>query len=80
MILGDATGELGPIKNYKDGDGVSRYHNSWYADLSCFISSSTPWFHRGGNYFDGIIAGQFDFNGYTGEVHNVYSSRIVLSP
>ena len=48
-ILGDATGEMGPFKNYLDGDNNLRWHNSWYADNSDFVDSSYPWFFRGGN-------------------------------
>ena len=79
-ILGDATGELGPFINYKDGDGTASYHNKWYSDYSYFVVSSSPWFSRGGNCKDGALAGQFYFNGYTGESHSYIGSRLVLSP
>ena len=79
-ILGDATGEMGQFKSYLDSDNSSRYHNSWYADLSNFVESSRPWFIRGGNYDYGILAGQFYFARYPGAVYNHIGSRLVLSP
>ncbi len=62
MILGDATGEMGPFINYEDGDNKPRLHNSWYDDFSNFAEASYPWIHRGGHFNDGNIAGQFVFN------------------
>ena len=79
-ILGDATGEMGPFKSYLDGDNDSRYHNSWYGDISYFIESSYPWFHRGGRYDHGVLAGQFYFFRYNGNVSPDVSFRLVLSP
>ena len=79
-ILGDATGEMGPFKQYLDGDNASRYHSSWYGDSSYFVDFSNPWFVRGGHYTYGVVAGAFAFNGYTGGT-NVYGGyRIVLTP
>ena len=80
MILGDATGEMGPFKNYLDGDNNSRWHNSWYGDNSDFVDSSNPWFHRGGSYYNGVLAGQFYFGRDTGGVYSYIGFRIVLSP
>src|SRR5574344_1710141 len=37
-ILGDATGEMGPITSY---------HSSWYQDFAGFVNSSYSWFVRG---------------------------------
>ena len=74
-ILGDATGEMGPIQNYD-----SAYHNSWYADTSHFVDSSATWFDRGGYYSAGVTAGQFDFNRYTGGSHSAVGFRLVLTP
>lgn len=78
-ILGDATGEMGPFINYKDGDGTNRYHNRWYADNSHFVYSSDPWFSRGGNYYAGVLAGQFNFTRYTGGTYSHIASRLVLA-
>ena len=79
-ILGDATGEMGPFKNYKDDDGISRPHNSWYADNSYFVDSSNPWFNRGGSHDFGVLAGQFTFDRYTGAVYTSFGFRLVLTP
>ena len=79
-ILGDATGEMGPFKSYLDGDNNSRYHNSWYADVSYFVESSNPWFSRGGYYVNGGLAGQFYFSRGTGAVNTNVGSRLVLAP
>ncbi|MDD3452669.1 MAG: prepilin-type N-terminal cleavage/methylation domain-containing protein [Bacilli bacterium] len=78
-ILGDATGEIGPFYSYADGDGSTRYHNSWYADYSYFVESSYPWFNRGGGYYSGVLAGQFNFSRNTGAVYTSVGSRLVLA-
>ena len=80
MILGDATGEMGPFSNYADSDKIKRYHNNWYADLSSFVDSTHPWFHRGGGFSNGIVSGQFDFDRGNGVAHENPGFRIVLSP
>ena len=79
-ILGDATGEMGPFWTYNDGDGSSRYHNSWYGDHSSFVESSYPWFTRGGYYGSGVLAGTFGFIRNTGGVNANIGSRLVLAP
>ena len=79
-ILGDATGEMGPFKNYLDGDNTSRYHSSWYGDHSYFVDSTYPWFDRGGRYTYGVLTGAFYFNRFTGETDTSVSYRIVLTP
>jgi len=60
--LGDATGETA----------------GWYGDHAYFVTSSGPWFHRGGDYSYGTIAGAFYFNSYTGEAYAYYSFRPLL--
>ena len=80
MILGDATGEMGPFKYFKDGDNSERYHNSWYGDNSHFVEFSYPWFGRGGYYTSGVLAGRFAFYSYTGGVYTYIGSRLVLAP
>ena len=79
-VLGDATGEMGPFKSYLDGDNIARWHNGWYGDNSHFIDSSSPWFSRGGYYYHGALAGQFDFGRDTGGVNINLGFRIVLAP
>ncbi len=71
-ILGDATGELGPFAL------ETRWHSSWYGDLSEFVDS-TPWFHRGGHHGSCVLAGQFHFERATGANANYLSFRVVLS-
>ena len=78
-ILGDATGEMGPFKNYADGDGNSRYHNSWYASGSNSVDSSYPWFIRGGRCQFGVLSGQFYFDRYSGGTSSTVSFHITLS-
>lgn len=74
-ILGDATGELGPI---------SAISNTWYGQYAYFIvwtSSSTfqnPWFRRGGANFAGQYANIFSFNNHGGAWSSSTSSRTVL--
>ena len=78
-ILGDATGEMGPFKQYLDGDNNSRYHSSWYGDHSYFVDSSYPWFSRGGHYTYGVLSGAFYFGRYTGGAYSYGGFRLVLS-
>ena len=77
--LGDATGEMGPFYYYYDKDKNRRSHNAWYADLSYFVDSTTPWFYRGGAQYYGALAGQFDFNRDTGGVNISIGSRLILA-
>ncbi|HPZ24086.1 MAG TPA: hypothetical protein PLC25_04535, partial [Bacilli bacterium] len=70
-ILGDATGENGPITSYR---------SSWYQDYANFVNSSGPWFLRGGYCGATDYAGVFYFNVYTGDASGYYGSRLVLVP
>ncbi len=70
-ILGDATGEMGPIN-----DSIS----SWYQDYSAFIENSGSWFVRGGAYIYNTYAGSFYFSGDNGAGGSAAGSRMVLSP
>ena len=76
-ILGDATGEIGPFYNYYDSD-TTRYHNSWYADYAEFLDKDRPWFTRGGDFRDGLLAGPFRFVRSSGIKKEYYGSRVVL--
>lgn len=80
MILGDATGELGPFSEYRDSDNEIRAHNSWYNNNSHFVGDSGPWFARGGKMNDGFLAGQFQFFRGSGVGSGTFTFRIVLSP
>jgi len=70
-ILGDATGEMGPMSSHK---------SSWYQDYANFVNSSGPWFLRGGSCGATDYAGVFYFNVYTGDASGYYGSRLVLVP
>ena len=61
--LGDATGETA----------------GWYSDATKFISSSSPWFLRGGDCSSGSVAGVFSFRSYNGGSYIPYGFRVVLS-
>ena len=78
-ILGDATGEMGPFYYYQESNGNSYFHNSWYADYSYFIYSSSPWFGRGGGYHNDVLAGQFYFFPCTGGAGSHIGLRLVLT-
>ncbi len=79
-ILGDATGEMGNFYSYKENDGSFFNHGSWYNSNSSFVDSSVPWFHRGGDFYNGVLAGQFNFSRSTGNAYSHASFRIVLTP
>ena len=52
---------------------------SWYGDTASFVSSSNPWFGRGGLSYNGASAGAFDFsNNDGGDAHSSFSWRSVL--
>ena len=77
-ILGDATGEMGPFYYYQHNNNYYS-HNGWYANNSNFASASYPWFHRGGVFDDGVLAGQFDFSYDNGAISNTFGFRLVLT-
>ncbi len=78
-ILGDATGEMGPLYYYQDTDSKTRIHNNWYDDNSNFADSSYPWFGRGGTSDNGVLAGQFGFIYITGGAGSSIGLRLVLA-
>ena len=61
--LGDATGETA----------------GWYSDYAGFVSSSRPWFIRGGDCYDGGNAGVFYFGYSAGAGSSGDGFRVVLS-
>ena len=79
-ILGDATGEMGPFGSEKDPDGGTRNKSSWYKDYAYLVSSSTPWFARGGAWVNGIISGAFSTGFGPGYISDDKVFRIVLTP
>ena len=70
-ILGDATGEMGPITSYR---------SSWYQDDAYFINTTYPWVCRGGYYNNLSESGIFSFAYDTGTNDGIVSSRMVLLP
>ena len=78
--LGDATGEMGPFGREKDPDGTTRQKSSWYGDYASFVSSSYPWFDRGGDWKYGTESGIFAFGSASGAVSTYLSFRIILTP
>ena len=65
--LGDATGEV-----------VSSSYTAWNNDNAYFVSSSGPWFLRGGGYSTGSGAGVFGFITYSGSAVSYGSARAAL--
>ena len=61
--LGDATGETA----------------GWYGDSALFISSSSPWFGRGGYHSEKYYAGMFNFGSGAGGDYINPGFRVVLS-
>jgi len=71
-ILGDATGEMGPFATNSQG--------SWHGDSANFVSSTYPWFARGGSYGSYTRGGIFCFSMDNGKIHIARSARLVLAP
>ena len=65
--LGDATGEV-----------VVSSGTAWNNDYAYFVSSSYPWFPRGGYYSVGSIAGVFSFSVSNGVSYGYASARAAL--
>ena len=78
-VLGDATGELGPFYSYKERNGSYYFHSTWGADNGYFVSASSPWFLRGGDYSLGAIAGSFASSSLAGSAYSGLSFRLVLA-
>ena len=66
------------ISNGKLGD-ATKETKGWNNDYAIFVSSSLPWFRRGGYYNDGSDAGVFSFSNGNGDANSRYSFRVVLS-
>ena len=54
--------------------------NSWYSDFSTFVNTSSPYFIRGGFYFNGKSAGAFSTSAMSGEPNGANGFRVVLCP
>ena len=71
-ILGDATGEMGPV----DID----YLSSWHHDYIKFIAKNGSWFRRGGRETTSYKSGLFTTNNTSGPVSESNGFRLVLAP
>ena len=71
---------MGLFYSYADKDGLVRYHNNWYDDPSHFVDYNNPWFARGGNHDNGVLAGQFYFARTPGDFYIQGGFRLVLTP
>ena len=54
--------------------------SGWYGDTADFVSTSYPWFLRGGYYVDTSNAGMFHFSNGYGSSSGYRSFRVVLAP
>ena len=52
---------------------------NWYSDIPGFVNMNSPWFIRGGIYYNGASAGVFSFDNSTGDSFSGDSSRLVIS-
>ncbi len=77
-ILGDATGEMGPIYFYQEANGSYYRHSRWYQDNITFISASDSWFVRGGAYYYGSMGSQFTAGCQPGGTNINITYRILL--
>ena len=76
-ILGDATGELGPIFSKTYTTSV-RNLSSWYDNQAVFLRLETPFLTRSGATDIGINSGIFAFDNQYGQACSSY--RIILTP
>ena len=77
-ILGDATGEMGPIGTMTLGTR-SRQIGSWYSNAMWFLEASWPWMMRGADFPHGMEAGIFALERNSGFIYSYAGFRIVLS-
>ena len=66
----------------KQYQSVSSANQSWGSDYSYFVYSSSRWFRRGGNAYDGSYAGLFDSNYNYGSsvLYNGFRSALLALP
>ncbi len=80
MILGDATGELGPFSLADNSLNNKSWHSSWYEEISQFITSDEPWLKRSGLASAENTTGIFGFASGTGASAMTSTFRLVLAP
>jgi len=66
------------VASSKLGDALGETAG-WYGDYINFVSSTYPWFARGGYYNNGTNAGAFSFGNHTGNTGTGVSFRPFLS-
>ena len=54
--------------------------SGWYGDYASFVSTSSPWFLRGGYYSNTSSAGVFFFGSHYGDSGSNSSFRVVFAP
>ena len=64
--------------NYIYGDATYETHK-WHDDDASWVVSYSPFFHRGGPYREGVVAGVFHFNIGGGLHSSEYSFRVCLA-
>jgi len=73
-ILGDGTGEMGPIGKITSGSPLS----SWHSNTIWFVEALWPWFIRGADFPHGVEAGVFASERNSGFMYGYIGFRIVL--
>jgi prepilin-type N-terminal cleavage/methylation domain-containing protein len=61
------------------GHAINPEVENWYSDFKYFISSSKPWFGRGGNYYNDENSGIISSGDSGGDAYDYGSFRLVLS-
>ena len=79
-ILGDATGEMGPVENVLTEWDYTVPIGSWYTDRARTVFLTSPFYVRGGNIEYGNTAGIFNFSDINGRVTSYISFRLILTP
>ena len=66
---------------YETNNGTNNSSTAqWNGNYMYFVTSSFPWFGRGGSYGLGSVAGLFYARGGDGNAYNNYAFRVALAP
>ena len=65
---------------YETNNGSGNGSNQWNGNYMYFVTSSNPWFVRGGFYYNGSSAGLFYANGDNGYAYYNVAFRVALAP
>ena len=71
---------MGPFGSEIEPDKNERNKLSWYSDSAEFVHLWSPWFGRGGGWFNGHSSGIFATFGHNGSSQLNITFRIVLAP